>query len=285
MSGKIMALTLAAVFVHGTACSSVIFQDNFDNCTSGCVVSPGDAPNSAGPYPAEWLQWYNDPPNNATYDNVTKYAGEITAPGRGGSGMSLKLWRNGDFNHSYNGALLTSSPGTYSDFYMRFYAKISPDMNMTGGNYIKMFRVNTSSGEIYVNVNPGAGDVKSTGQLQVMGESGWKTILTNSQLMALWDGNWHAWQFRFNLSSNTLTFWVDGGEPITINSAGFSGAWNSYLQHFPLGNADGTWQSSWQAFEVDDLVIATTKEETDPINSTRRLSLAGSLIKIVEPEP
>lgn len=238
--------------------AAIIFQDNFDNCTVGCTVNTSNAPNSAN-----WVQWFRSEPLSSTQGGVTHYAGEITSPGRGGSGNSLKLWRYGSFTHDYNGSLVATSPGSYSDFYMRFYVKIPTDMNMTGGTYLKMFRFNTSGGEIYININPGGGDLKSTGSLQVHAGS-WITILNNAQLSTLWDGEWHAWQFRFNLATSTLTFWVDGVETVNLTSVGFSGVWNYLLQHFPLGNADGTWQSSWQAFEVDDLIIATTKAETDP---------------------
>jgi hypothetical protein len=138
---------------------------------------------------------------------------------------------------------------------------------MYGGINLKLFRLNTSGGEIYVNINPvGSGWYRGDAELQIGAGVQWDTLLSSSQLLSLWDGNWHCWQFRFNLSTGTVTFWADGNLVSSVSGIpGMSGAWNSYFQHFPLGNAQITyWQSSWQAFEVDDLIIATTKAETDP---------------------
>ena len=210
---------------------------------------------------------------SATHDTVTHYLGEITSPGRDGSGKSLKLWRHSSSfigSASYSGSLVVESPGSYNNFYMRFYAKIPVDLDMYGGVGLKMFRFNTSGGEIYINILPSSYEdrwYKGNSALSIYGNSGWKNILNESQLLSVWDGNWHCWQFNFNLSSNRLTMWLDGVEVANISNVGISGVWNSYLQHFPLGNQQANyWQNSWQAFEVDDLVIATTKAETDPLS-------------------
>lgn len=244
--------------------ASNIFSDNFDDCTLGCTVG-GTAPNSAN-----WMQWMTDN-ISATHDTVTHYSGEITSPGRDGSGKSLKLWRHSTSftgSASYSGPLVMESPGSYNNFYMRFYTKIPVDLDMYGGVGLKMFRFNTTGGEIYLDILPSGGEdwYRGKSTLSLYGNSGWKTILNDAQLLSVWDGNWHCWQFNFNLSGNSVIMWVDGIEVANLSSVGISGTWDSYLQHFPLGNQQSDyWQNSWQAFEVDDLVFATTKAETDPL--------------------
>lgn len=206
---------------------------------------------------------------SGTADGTTHYSGEVTSTGRGGAGKSLKMWRYGSSywtgSASYAGSLTMQTGTSYSNFYLRFYAKIPAGMTIPPDT--KMWRFNTSgsSGELYVNLN----DYGSGTFLWVWGGSGGSSVntelLTPAETATLMDGNWHCWQFQFNLASNTVTFWGDGVLMGTITDSRLDGSWNSYMQHWPLGNAQGgNWQSSWQSFEVDDLVIATTKAETDP---------------------
>lgn len=260
---NLIAIILLIAFPFNVLASN-IFSDNFDDCTSGCTVG-GTAPNSA-----DWMQWMTDN-ISATHDTVTHYSGEIASPGRDGSGKSLKLWRHSSSftgSASYSGPLVMESPGSYDNYYMRFYTKIPVELDMYGGVGLKMFRFNTTGGEIYLDILPSGGDdwYRGNSTLSIYGDSGWKTILNDAQLLSVWDGNWHCWQFNFNLSGNSLIMWLDGVEVANISNVGISGIWNSYLQHFPLGNQQASyWQNSWQAFEVDDLVFATTKVETDPL--------------------
>lgn len=238
---------------------SIIFQDNFDSQTGdGCIVNAVTPPDG-------WDQWMCDG-ISASHDSVTHYSGEITATGRGGSGKSLKLWRHSDSwvgSASYAGSLLYTASG-YTAFTIRFYAKMPTALDMYGGIGTKMFRLNTSGGEIYININPtGEEWHRGASKLQILTDT-WRDILSESEMEGLWDGDWHCWQFVFDLTAGTLAFYADGTLMETVNH-GQTGSWNSYMQHFPLGNAQCTyWQDSWQAFEVDDLIIATTKAETDP---------------------
>jgi hypothetical protein len=255
-------LLLALIAVAQPALATIIMQDNFDDEPATAHVG--------GTTPSGWSQWMADG-ISATHDSVTHYSGEIASPGRGGTGKALKLWRHSNSwvgSASYAGSLVdNASPGSYSDFYMRFYAKIPVAFDMTGGIGLKLWRFNTTGGEIYLDLIPTTSGWYRSGnaQLQMLAGSGWTTLLNNAQLQALWDGQWHAWQFRFNLSTQTTTFWMDGTQIASVSIPGMDGAWDSYLQHFPLGNQQASaWQSSWQAFEVDDFVVATTKAETDP---------------------
>jgi len=261
----IIALIIIFFGAFNNSNAIIIFQDSFDSCTTGCTVGASE-PNSAA-----WTQWVTDG-LSATHDSVTHYSGEITSSGRGGSGKSLKLWRHSDSwtgSASYAGALVMSAPSSYSNFYLRFYAKVSGSMSFPAD--VKMFRLNTTgaSGELYVNLNNyGSGTF-----LWVWGGSGDSSIntelLTPTETASLFDGEWHCWQFQFNLSTNTVNFWADGVLLGSITDSRLDGAWDSLLQHWPLGNAqDGSWQSSWQPFEVDDIIIATSKLETDPDEST-----------------
>jgi hypothetical protein len=75
------------------------------------------------------------------------------------------------------------------------------------------------------------------------------------------DGNWHCLEFEMGLATSVLRFWLDGtlyAETTTMDWDVNEGATFDYMQHFSVGNISSTfvWQSSWQAIEVDDLVIA-----------------------------
>jgi hypothetical protein len=262
---RYLIVFICVFFFAGNAFSEIIFQDDFDACTNDCVNGV------TRPTPSPWMQWERTIPYSATQDGVTKYAGEISSPGRGGSGKSLKIWRHSTFSiNAYNGTLWSPPVSGYSDIYMRFYMRVPQDMDLSGSNYLKLFRLDTSTDDLYININMAAdSSIRQTGQLQYRHNGDTLTLLTTEQLMPLLDGNWHAWQFRFNLAGGSVTLWIDGEERITLNNTGSSGTWNSYLGHFILGNtaSGATWQNSWRAWEADDLVIATTKAETDPLES------------------
>jgi len=241
---------------------AVIFQDNFDNVPDGA--------RTGGLVPAGWSQWMQDG-ISATRDGVTHYAGEITSPGRGGVGKSMKLWRHSTSwvgSASYAGPLVYLFPSSpaYNDIHIRWYMKLPVSLDCIGSvDYLKLFRFNITggTGEIYLNINnvTGSGSMRANGAVRVLGTS-WQTILSNADLQKVWDGNWHCWEMRFGINSSRLSLWIDGVQK--YNSSSFNyGASDAgrftMMQHFPLGNAGVTqWQSSWQALEVDDLVIADT---------------------------
>ena len=251
----IFILVLFALLSSTSAHAAVIFQDNFDSCTQNCSASSLSAPSG-------WAQWYG--PASATVGGVTRYSGEISSPGRGGGGKSLKTWRAGPYWEGYSGSLAYSFKGSYSDIYMRYYVKLPTTMDLsrcTGSNYLKLWRLNTSSGrEIYLNMNQNGGSLRDTGSLQILSGS-WTTVLSNADLKAIWDGNWHSWEWHINLSTGLLELWIDGVRKFSKSGFGFGGGGTfSLMQHFSMGNhASGcSWQSSWQAMDIDDFVLSTT---------------------------
>lgn len=266
-----MLRTSIAIILLFFACvqaeAAIIFSENFDSHSGDeCTVNNSTAPDG-------WDQWMTDG-ISASHDSVTHYSGEITETGRGGSGKSLKLWRHSDSwvgSASYAGSLLYTAPTGYANFFLRFYAKIPTGLYVPYNTKMWRFNVSGGSGEIYVNLNA-APDTGGKGYTYLWvwggsGDSSDNTTLVNAEtLETLWDGDWHCWQFQFNLTAGTVTFWGDGVQLGSITDSRLqAGTWNSYMQHWPLGNAQGSnWQSSWLAFEVDDLIIATTKAETDP---------------------
>lgn len=263
---------------------SIIFQDNFDaHSGAECTVNADTAPDG-------WDQWMCDG-ISATAGGSTHYSGEITEPGRGGSGKSLKMWRYGDYwtgSASYAGSLLYTAQTGYANFFLRFYAKLPTGLVVPPDTKMWRFNVSGGSGEIYVNLNAtssgGSGDT-FLWCWGGSGDSGDNTTLVDAETLAtLWDGDWHCWQFQFNLTAGTVTFWGDGTQLGTITDSRLAaGTWNSYMQHFPLGNAQqGSWQASWLAFEIDDVIIATTKAETDPDDAAWKImgTDSGGISKI-----
>ena len=240
---SLVLIILWPIFANG----ATIFSDDFDSCTTNCNATTTTPPNSAA-----WTQWHTDE-TSATVGGVKHYSGEISSPGRGGTGKSLKLWRaNGVFGN-YSGSLVYSGGGV-SHWFMRFYIKI-PKAFSSSQDY-KLWRWNTTggSGEIYVNYY---GNTWS-----IYDGKGWEALLSSSQYSALRDGNWHCVEFEIGLATSILRFWIDG--VLKYEDTGRNWAATGQLsmtQHFPLGNTydhTGKWQSGWQAMEVDDFVLSTT---------------------------
>ena len=253
----VFILVLFALLFSKSAYAGIIFQDNFDSCTQNCVSSSLSAPPG-------WAQWYG--PTSATIGGVTHYAGEITSPGRGEKGKSFKTWRNGSSWENYNGVLAYTFSSSQSEIYMRYYVKLPKAMDLsqcTGSNYLKLWRLNTtgSAGEIYLNLNQNGGSSYNTGSLQVATNTrGLTTILNNTNLRAIWDDNWHSWEWHINLATGVLELWIDGIPRYSGSGWNFGGGTFKYVQHFSMGNhATGcNWQSTWQAMDIDDFVLSTT---------------------------
>ena len=258
--GKCIRIVLfigVMVIVPSFASAAVIFQDNFDSCTQNCTSA-----SSAGP--SGWASWYQWDGYQATVGGVTHYSGEISSPGRGGGGKSLKTWRAGQYWENYTGSLMYNFSGSHSELYMRYYLKLPTalDLSVSSSQTIKLWRLNPSGSikEIYLNINQFGGSLRNTGALQIAtSASTWTTILSHSDLLAIWDGNWHSWEWHINLSTGLLELWIDGVRKFSSSNFNFGGGSFSTLQHFSLGNkVGGTWQSTWQALEADDLVLSTT---------------------------
>ncbi len=226
---------------------------------------------------------------SGTFDGVTHYSGEVSSPGRGLTGQSLKIWRHSTFTTGYNGALYYLFPDspTYREIYMRFYSKIPIEMDKTDfTTYLKGWRYNLRGGsgtEIYFGYTPdGSGSFRNTARLVAYSSlMGNVVIATNEQLP--WDGQWHCYEVHiiFGAGANgTLELWLDGNKLYSSNV--FDYGTNSddnfhFMQHFGIGNADATstpWQNSWSAFEFDDLIISTTYNGPDA--SHTGISLTGA---------
>jgi hypothetical protein len=238
----------------------IIFQENFDNQPEGASC---DGPSLSG-----WGGWMCFSGTTATFDGVTHKSGEVTSPGRGGTGKSLKLWRHSGVFGDYTGVPYKGVSGdvwttNLSDFYMRYYMKLPPAF--VSSEDFKLWRLMTSEGgnEIYLNMrDPNTGNpTRSTAVLGIYDNgSGWETVLSNADLQAIWDGNWHSIEFHIGLNTHTLQVWTDGvlRHNNTNRNWTASGVLNG-IQHFAIGNTfshNGTWQNSWQAMELDDLVFA-----------------------------
>ena len=252
---KIVFFAGVLLVVPNFASATVIFQDNFDTCTSNCTAAQLAAPSG-------WAQWYG--PNSATVGGVTHNPGEITAPGRGGGGKSFKTWRAGPNWEGYNGTFAYYFPGSHTDIYMRYYVKLPSALELTcsGGSYMKLWRYNTNGGpgEIYLNMNHD-GSLRNSGRLQLYTAGhGHTTILDNANLRALMDDTWHSWEWHVNLSTGVVEFWVDGVRRYNASNWNFGGGSFSLMQHFSMGNvgAGCTWQPTWQAQDIDDFVLSTT---------------------------
>lgn len=251
LRSKLLLIIFLLCFPCVVARGAVIFQENFDTCTGAqCYCSTTD--------PNGWDQWYRES-CSATVGNVTHYSGEWSSPGRSGAGKSFKLWRNGSVFSGYDGGMLKTLGSSAKNIFMRFYVKIPTAMNYaTGDEYQKWWRFNTSSDEVYI----GTIDGFRSGRMEVYDNAEHTTILNNSQLLTLMDGNWHCLEIQFGLDNTTLKAWIDGVLQYNNTSKNWHGntgaSFSSYLQHFGFGSRGSsvTYQASWQAIEFDDLVIA-----------------------------
>ena len=252
----LIIIVLWPVFTYG----ETIFSDNFDSCSTNCTVNAGGTPpNSAG-----WASWHQGGISE-TVGGVTHYSGEITSPGYGGVGKSLKMWRADGVFGDYTGTLRWEGYTGQTHFFMSYHIKIPTAFKYTGnpgGTGFKSWRLMTNSEvsgkhEIYLNFNT-YGDTWSIHD----GGSGWTTMLSGSQKSVIWDGNWHFIEWEFGFDTNVLRLWVDS----VLKYEDTKRAWNVTgglrgIQHFNIGNTfdhNGTWQTGWQAMEVDNFVLSTT---------------------------
>jgi hypothetical protein len=270
---RIFVVVLAFLVIAGNASAAVIFSDDFDSCTVGCnAIEIGLPPNS--PDVGAWGQWYGV--DSDTIGGVTHYAGEISSPGRGGTGKSFKMWRAGTGwfgNGAYIGALVPGHWEPQRRLFMRWFMKIPVAFDAYNAYNMKFFRIISDGNPdvAYIQVNAySSGWTRDVAQFQISDnfihpwQSGWpwETLLGNSEVKTkMWDGNWHSHEFEFDLDGNTLRYWVDD----ILQYENTNWIWNiqggiTWINHFNLGNQidGGYWQTGWQAMEMDDLVISTT---------------------------
>lgn len=256
---KVLFFVGAFLMMPIFASATVIFEDNFDNCSSSCMASSINAPSG-------WSQWHGF--YSAIHDGITHYSGEITSPGMGGLGKSLKTWRHSVDWEGYAGSLVYYFPNEYNEIYMRYYMKLPTSLDLShclDSNYLKMWRLNTTTAspnhEIYLNINQNGGSTRETGELNMYTyNTGWRELLSNAELREIWDGNWHSLEFHINMSTGLAELWVDGVRRYTENDWIFGSGSFQMMQHFTLGNhASGcAWQDSWQALEVDNFALSTS---------------------------
>ncbi len=259
-------ITIMLILIPSVSLSAVIFSESFDNIPSGW--------NCSQYVPVGWASL--SACGSATYGGVTHYGGEITSGGR--TGNSLKAWKQGQFpgDASYYGLLnYDFGADRYRDVYMRWYMKIPPGFNMTGFDYLKLWRWNFGSGgsydkEIYLNFlqrHNGTtfwGDAH-IGVYKANGDNEWAVMLENSDLPT--DGQWHCYEWRVQLnttgsSNGVLQFWLDGVLKYSATNVNYGATTTDYLRRTSLGtgnrNSGSAFQTGWQAIEFDDYVLSTT---------------------------
>ena len=272
---KYLAFTLTLLLLSPSlSLAVVILSEDFDDWASYQLYDPWDGIDST----TAPIQ----------IDGVSHSPTEVTSPGRGGSGKSMKTWRNNAAftgNDYYGSLMLEKPPVNYNSLYFRWYMRVPTEFNASAVDDQKLFRYNISNGdEIYFYLNNGditicpnngGADCKN---VALAPKSSWQ------------DGNWHAHQLYVNLNTRTVTYWLDGVQTyhkvgldnMPPTSAFFGNSNDNFIQHFPLGNSftSDRYQASWQEIDIDDLVIATTKAETDMPESPAAVGggrLSGSL--------
>jgi hypothetical protein len=286
---QVMAFVVTMAILLPCTHATIIFQNNFDS-------SPDTHTGSS--IPSGWDEWYASGGTQATVGGVTHWSGEISSPGRGG-GKSLKMWRSGTFFEDYTGALAAGTTThfnpTTNDIYIRWSMRlpsgISADFSNAGSTYQKLWRLNTQggNGEIYLNINTYDGNsfpADAALQLSVgdafydpdLGyDTVWATLLPPTAMAPLFDGQWHSYELHIGTTTNTLECWVDGISKYRKTDFPIAQQNVLFIQHFGMGNrASGTvMQSSWQAWEFDDLVISDSY--IGPVGSPVISSVSGAI--------
>jgi len=278
MADRIYRTVIAMILIISwpvLANGATIFSDNFDSCTVGCVA--GTTPPNK-PSVGRWADWVSkDSASAVTVDGVTHHPGEISYPGRGGTGKSLKIWRNGSLwsgNGGYAGVLYPTQWSPQRHVFMRFWMKIPVAFDVHNAYNMKFFRFITNGNPdvVYVQINASqSGWTRDNGEFQISDnfihpwqkDWPWVTLLNNSEMKTkMWDGNWHCHEFELDLDNNIFRYWVDDN----LQYSNTNWVWNlqggiTWINHFNLGNQiDGAYfQTGWQAMDMDDIVLSTTR--------------------------
>jgi len=212
---------LLVMLLCGFAGAAVIFSENYDGNEWDVVKNCSDGNPSSG----RW-DWTDSGPSciSATYQNITHYSGEVSTPGRGGTGKSLKLWRHtGSDFLDYSGYLNSYIPlGTYRDIYQRFYLKWPYGLTVPTG-------VGTKFNRMYIGTasSPRTGEVSilSEGELGDNGYfmiympgmgSNYTTFRTQTfSELGVNDGDWHSIEVHYKINSpgqsdGEFEMWIDG---------------------------------------------------------------------------
>ena len=200
----------------------------------------------------------------------THWAGEVLSPGReGADDKAYYIWRHDNFHQDYRSLIWYKPPSVQKEIYIRFYMKIPTEFTMSGGTGWKVHRTHQNSvpeiggKAIYINFNAGftkwaVNMAYPTGSWTYFGSNG-----TNSRHG---DNTWHCYEFYIKSSTpgnsdGVMMYWQDG----TLTKIARNGAWSLDSNdgfsgiRFGFGNSNGgTWQSSWQAVQLDDFVVSTS---------------------------
>jgi hypothetical protein len=245
----ILILLFLVLEVH----SEVIFLEHFDNIVSGW--------NCDDPVPDGWTSKSNC--GIATYGGVTHYCGEISAGGVVGN--SLKSWKQGTNFTQYCGILSYDFAAHYREIYTRWYMKIPSGFDTTGFmNFLKLWRMNFTHGEVYLNFN---GSSFSTASFEI-GNAGcnpaWYTILGSGQIPR--DDQWHCWEVQIKMGTtgsknSVIQMWLDGVLKYQNNGANLCTKTGDYFTKTGLGIGNtgaAGFQAPWRAIEFDGFVLSTT---------------------------
>lgn len=198
---KTIKLILLLSLIPSLCFGGVIFQDNFDSDTDW----PATCTYGIDPIPNGWTDSSNL--SSSTYDSVTHCRIELNSPGRGGTGKSLKVWRQGaTWIGEFSVLSYTLPLTTYRELYTRWYMKIPSDFDTVGAtNYFKFWRYDHG---------PNGGDQDTTcfnwnadttlsadGKFAILSSAwaAWTTVLTNVQVPR--DDQWYCHELRIKLNS------------------------------------------------------------------------------------
>ena len=266
------------IILYSPANAQIIFSENYD--------SIGDI-NCNDAVPDGWVAWNGCPTD--TYQGITHYSGEISSPGRGEVGKSLKLWRhNGLFATDYSGYL--SSPDitskNYRELYVRYYMKVPSGFDVSGGPGVKFDRFwsNYDFGQVsMMAVEGGFHSGRFAIYCPSMGSPNYFWSHSFNDL-GINDGEWHCIELHYKMNSPGLS---DGAIELFINGECVSLKYDKYpdvwtpegqgyytISGIPgdrvfkralipgignTGNAPYVMTPDiWQAIEFDDYVVSTS---------------------------
>ena len=280
--------------------SAVLFEDDFDGWTTGYSLYDL-AVDPPSPWQNYSLAGVTLP---ATCNSVARpYIGGagISATGGYGSSKGLEFPRCSSVTNNYYGypRLYLSSIGHYNEVFIRFYIKFDDglDKNIDQGFKFPIDRMIVTNGssevEWYFSMH---GSTLSTSSLSLYSGSGyftsWVALAGHEDIYD--DNEYHAVEFHIRLhpTAGRVRTWVDGVETSDYNNINTAPSDSYYVGflNFGMGNtSDEPWNNTtWKSAWLDELVIAD--EYIGPISGAPaqvggRLSIAGSLIKLAEPEP
>ncbi len=218
---KILKMTIVLITITVNCSAEILYTENYEGSEWDSVANCSDGNPDGG------LWVWNDQGENCytdTYQDITHYAGEVSSPGRGGTGKALKQWRHsGAVFMGYAGKLDSHvTPGTYRDLYQRYYIKWPNGLTVPTGVGTKFDRAwiypteGSEQGQVSVMAVPDLGDdgVIFT-YIQEM-NTNYEIIRTQTFAeLGLNDGNWHSVEYHYRINdpgqaNGEFEIWIDG---------------------------------------------------------------------------